>query len=77
MLLGNKGQTAVEYITLLAVVAIIALSVGTKLKLRIIGEADICEKGDLSLKCMVINEILGAGGFGGQPPSFKYFVLRR
>jgi hypothetical protein len=77
MILENKGQTSVEYIVLLAVIVFLVLAAGAKLKSRLIGDSETCEVGDTSFKCMIINEILNSGGFGGTPPDFKHFTLRR
>ena len=67
--LSDKGQTAVEYILLLAVASVIAFKMGDLLKQKILGESDNCTPESTSFYCQVISIYSGT--------NFKRFVIRR
>jgi len=67
--LSDKGQTAVEYILLLAVASVIAFKMGDLLKQKILGESDNCTPESASFYCQVISIYSGT--------NFKRFVIRR
>lgn len=68
-LLSEKGQTAVEYILLLAVASVVAFKMGDLLKQKILGESDNCTPESNSFYCQVISIYSGT--------NFKRFVIRR
>ena len=68
-LLSDKGQTAVEYILLLAVASVVAFKMGDLLKQKILGESDNCTPESNSFYCQVISIYSGT--------NFKRFVIRR
>ena len=68
-LLSEKGQTAVEYILLLAVASVVAFKMGDLLKQKILGESDNCTPESNSFYCQVVSIYSGT--------NFKRFVVRR
>ena len=65
----EKGQTAVEYILLLAVIAIVVFSVFSIIKERVLAGAENCTPGQRSLICQ-FHRIFSAS-------EFRYFRLIR
>ena len=51
MVLGKKGQTAVEYILLIAVMALVIFSVFSIIKEKVLAGAENCTPGQRSLIC--------------------------
>ncbi|MBF0361716.1 MAG: hypothetical protein HQK49_11930 [Oligoflexia bacterium] len=72
-IIGNKGQTAVEYILMFSVIAALCFSLTLKLKNFLIGNGD-CSEGNDSYFCKIINKITGEGSLGGK---FQRFRLRK
>jgi len=68
-LFSEKGQTAVEYILLLAVASVLAFKMGDLLKQKILGESDNCTPESNSFYCQVVSIYSGT--------NFKRFVVRR
>ena len=68
-LFSEKGQTAVEYILLLAVASVVAFKMGDLLKQKILGESDNCTPESNSFYCQVVSIYSGT--------NFKRFVVRR
>ena len=68
-LFSDKGQTAVEYILLLAVASVVAFKMGDLLKQKILGESDNCTPESNSFYCQVVSIYSGT--------NFKRFVVRR
>ena len=66
---SEKGQTAVEYILLLAVASVVAFKMGDLLKQKILGESDNCTPESNSFYCQVVSIYSGT--------NFKRFVIRR
>ena len=66
---SEKGQTAVEYILLLAVASVVAFKMGDLLKQKILGESDNCTPESNSFYCQVVSIYSGT--------NFKRFVVRR
>ena len=68
-LFSEKGQTAVEYILLLAVASVVSFKMGDLLKQKILGESDNCTPESNSFYCQVVSIYSGT--------NFKRFVVRR
>ncbi len=65
-----KGQTAIEYLLLLLVVATIAIALMKKLNEKLLGNAGDCAQGGDSLICK-IQALMNAEG------NFKYFRINK
>ncbi len=68
---NKKGQTAVEYIMMLSVAAVLIFSVMTKLKNYVIGNSD-CPND--SFVCRSVGIYSGDNYFDG---SYQYFKIKR
>ena len=68
-LLGESGQTAIEYILLLAVASVLAFKLGDIIKARVIGDGENCTPDSTSLYCQIIAVYSGT--------NFKRFVIKR
>jgi Flp pilus assembly pilin Flp len=68
-LLNEAGQTAVEYILILAVASVLAFKLGNLIKARILGESDNCTPKSTSFYCQIVSIYSG--------DNFKRFVIRR
>ena len=68
--MNQQGQTAVEYILLLLVIATVAVNVGKVLKERIVGNAGDCTGGNKALICQV-QALMDVQG------DFKYFKITK
>lgn len=66
---SEAGQTAVEYILLLAVASVLAFKLGNLIKAKILGEGDNCTPNSTSFYCQIVSIYSGN--------NFKRFVIRR
>lgn len=71
---GERGQTSVEYILLVAAMAAILFSILSGLRDRIVPRVTPCPDDDLSLGCQ-LSRIVSA--MGTTDPSFRYFRIRK
>jgi Flp pilus assembly pilin Flp len=74
LLRGNRGQTAIEYIFLVAVMSLIIFRILTLLKDNILAKTNPCPAADKSLGCTI--QRIG-NSFGASDPTFRFFTLRR
>ncbi len=70
---NKKGQTAVEYIILLAVIMVIMFPLLAYIRTQLAPERTPCLPNDRSIGCGVQRFISSMGA----NPKFKYFTLRR
>jgi Flp pilus assembly pilin Flp len=75
---NNKGQAAVEYILMVAVVAAMVTSIFGIVKRRFLGDASKCNQAANSklLTCK-INNIVSMGGQAGQIKKFQYYPFKK
>ncbi|MBF0312716.1 MAG: hypothetical protein HQK50_04775 [Oligoflexia bacterium] len=69
---SKSGQTAVEYVVLIAVMASLTVMVLNKVRDFLIGPGGECP--NESLFCRILDGATGAGALG---EGFRYFTLRR
>jgi len=68
-LLSEAGQTAVEYILMLAVASVLAFKLGNLIKAKVLGESENCTPKSRSFYCQIVSIYSG--------DNFKRFVVRR
>lgn len=74
-ILNNEdGQTAVEYILMIAVVSILIFSAMNRIRDRLIAQVNPCPEEDRSLGCSISRSV---NTIGATDPSFRRFSLRR
>ncbi len=71
---NQKGQTAIEYVLLIAAMAAIIFSLMGYLKGQILAEEGSCAAGDNSLGCS-LQRI--SSSLGTSDPTFRFFILKR
>ncbi|MBF0297116.1 MAG: hypothetical protein HQK51_00215 [Oligoflexia bacterium] len=69
--IGKRGQTAVEYLLMFAVIGSLCFSIANKLKMFLVGEGD-CPND--SYFCKIIANVTGNRTMGGD---FQRFRLRK
>lgn len=73
-LTGEAGQTSVEYILMIAVVAILIFSMMNKIRDNLLARTIPCPPEDRSLGCSISRS---ASTIGATDTTFRYFTLRR
>jgi len=68
---STKGQTAVEYVLMLAVIGVIIVSTMGKVKTYLVGNGNTCDKTDKALLCSIKRVMLG----DPQGVAFRYFSV--
>lgn len=71
---GEKGQTSVEYILLLAAMSVIIFSLLTGIRDRILPRVRPCPENDPTLGCKLARIV---DSMGSTDPSFRFFRLRK
>jgi hypothetical protein len=68
--LGQKGQTSIEYVMMMAVVVALAVSIMGIVRERVLGPGGECPPGDKSILCSFENIFNRTDGF-------RYFSIKR
>jgi len=70
----EEGQTSVEYILLVAAMAVVIFSILGGLRTRILPSANPCPPEDTTLGCQLSRIVQS---LGTTDPSFRYFRIRK
>ena len=72
MKINDKGQTAIEYIILLAVMVVILVPLLAYIRTQLIPERSDCPASDTTIGCGIARFVSSMG----TTPDFRYFTLR-
>ncbi len=72
--LRDRGQTSVEYILMIAVVAYMIITIMGNIRDQLIAEQTPCPANDTSIGCTISRAV---SSFGSPDASFRFFQIRR